>query len=496
MKRIRISGYTVSFNCITHDSPLVPSIRSMLGFCDEVVVVDAGSSDGTIDLLHEIARTDPRLRVVREFVDFSHPRWGIHLMTSLKARARLLCQGEYVWEMDADEVVGPQEYEKIERLLSTLQLSEGAVTSLTLPTAHFWGDISILRTDIPVWRPRLSKNDPRITHGLPFKRSKKDELGNVYLELLSDPATECHSSYAWVDLESDLPNTVPSNYSLNESLRITSLAEYFKALAELPVVLNVGTLNLARSLRLCTSFLPGYYSSIFCDHNFDSTEWNPLFKKPWMIVTDEEVSHAAARLKEGAPVQFIRNSTYSQELVSLTTHQIQIPLSIKDWIRESREREWGISSAPIYEEIKKESSNNPPSPTATLATEFSTLARDFTEVHDLEVELPYHQSSGRSDERVPIIHRTIPIDKEGLIDLAHRAFEEGHLEEGRRFLSYAENIAPKDATILMMRIDYLLSVNETQEAIVYAKRGLWLFPTRSEFRKAYQECIAQRGHND
>jgi GT2 family glycosyltransferase len=69
MKRIRISGYTVSFNCITHDSPLVPSIRSMLGFCDEVVVVDAGSSDGTIDLLHEIARTDPRLRVVREFVD-------------------------------------------------------------------------------------------------------------------------------------------------------------------------------------------------------------------------------------------------------------------------------------------------------------------------------------------------------------------------------------------------------------------------------------------
>ncbi len=464
----------------------------MLGFCDEVLVVDAGSSDGTLDLLHELARTDNRLRIIRESVDFSHPRWGIHLLSSLKARARLLCRGEYLWEMDTDEVVGPHEYEKIAQQLSRLESIKDAPPTLSLPTAYFWGDLSILRTDTPVWRTRLSKNDPRVTHGLSSKRRKRDELGNYYLELNSDPATDSHCSYVWLDLESDIPDTLPSEYSADGKLTISSLAAYFKALAELPVVLNVGTLNLARSLRLCTSFLPGYYTSIFRDYNFESIQWNPLFRKPWMIVTDQEISTTAELLKEGGPIQFIRNST-SQELKSFTTHQLQVPQSVQDWWRESGEREWSLSPTPFDEVASKTSDAYPPHHTTTLATEFSSLSGEYTEVHDLEVELPRHESTRRGDERVPIIHRTVPVDPEGLIELSHKAFSEGSIEEGRKFLSYAENIAPKDARVLMTRIDYLLSAGEAEDALVYAKRGLWLFPTRAEFRAAYQECLAQRG---
>ena len=492
MKRIRLSGYTVSFNCITHGSPLLASIRSMLGFCDEVVVVDAGSSDGTLNLLAEIARTDPRLRIIREFVDFSHPCWGIHLSTSLRARARLLCRGEYVWEMDTDEVIGPQEYEKVRGLLSLLEHSKDTAPSLALPIAHFWGDVAVLRTDIPVWRARLSRNDPRITHGLPSKRRKSDELGNNYLELNSDPEIDCRSSYVWLDLESDIPNTLPPGYSSNEKLTVTSLPEYFKALAELPVVLNLGTLNLTRFLRLCTAFLPGYYTSIFREYNFDSIEWNPLFKKPWMIVSDEEIITAAEQLKSQGPIQLINNS-FSHALTSSTTHQILIPQSVKDWSRELLERDWSISSIQMDEGIRNKSEEYAPKETTTLATEFSSLAGEFTQVHDLEVELPQHQSLRGDDEKIPIIHRTIPMDSGGLLELTHKAFQDGNIEEGLKFLSYAENITPKEANVLMTRIDYLLSVRETEDALVYAKKGLWLFPTRSEFREVYQECLAQRG---
>lgn len=464
----------------------------MLGFCDEVVVVDAGSSDETLELLNEIARTDTRLRIIREYVDFSHPRWGIHLSTSLKARARLLCRGEYLWEMDTDEVIGPQEYGKIEGLLSLLELSKDTTPTLALPTAHLWGDVSILRTDIPVWRTRLSLNDPRITHGLRSNSKKNDELGNSYLELQHDPAIECSSTYTWLDLESELSVTLPNKFSAISNGLISSLPDYFNALTELPVILNLGTLNIPRALQLCASFLPGYYTSIFRDYNFDSTQWNPIFKKPWIAVTNDEICSAAEILKEGGPTQFIRDSL-SQELKSFTTHQIQIPQSVKDWAREVYDREWSNSLAVSGESAPKREEGSTDKNTATLASEFSSLAGEFTEVHNLEVILPPHQSSGKYSEQIPIIHRTIPVDIGGLLELTHKAFEGGNIEEGRRYLSYAENIAPKDAHVIMTRIDFLLSLNESEDAIVYAKRGLWLFPTRAEFRKIYQECLAQRG---
>ena len=42
-----ISGYTTTYNCLKEDYPFLESIQSMLGFCDEVVVVDGCSDDGT-----------------------------------------------------------------------------------------------------------------------------------------------------------------------------------------------------------------------------------------------------------------------------------------------------------------------------------------------------------------------------------------------------------------------------------------------------------------
>ena len=38
----------------------------MLGFCDEVVVVDGGSTDGTWEELHDWALSEPRLKVHKE----------------------------------------------------------------------------------------------------------------------------------------------------------------------------------------------------------------------------------------------------------------------------------------------------------------------------------------------------------------------------------------------------------------------------------------------
>jgi Glycosyl transferase family 2 len=491
MTTIRLSGYTVTYNCIKQSYPLLASIRSMLGFCDEVIVIDAGSSDGTVDLLNEISRADSRLRVIQESVDFSHPRWALHLIGSLKARARMLCRGEYLWEMDADEVVGPQDYPKIEQLLSTFSDLSKDSSVLALPIAHFWGETSQLRTDIPVWRPRLSRNDARITHGVSTKNREKDELGNLYPKLITDPATDHIISLIWLDLDSEVPIIFPPSYSKTADLRMNSLAEYLSALEHLPVVLHLGTLNLSRTLYQCKFLWPGFFTSVFKDHNFDTTQWNPIFKKPWIALSDEEILEAATELRESGPVQFISRGL-NPELKGFTCHQLHIPQAVKDWVREAESLQgFSTEEGTIYPQSTH--NENSQSLGTTMAAEFAVLAGEYTEVHDLQVELPPHTSSSEGNERMPIVHRTIPVDVESLLHVALKALDEGQIQEGKRFLSFAENIAPKDPNVLITRIDFLLATNELADALAYAKRGLWLFPTHAEFRELYQQCLTAIG---
>ena len=86
----KISGYTTTYNCIKGCYPFRESIASMLGFCDEVVVVDAGSSDGTIDTLLEMQRLDSRIVVHVQDRDWSAPRSAV-FDGQQKALARAIC---------------------------------------------------------------------------------------------------------------------------------------------------------------------------------------------------------------------------------------------------------------------------------------------------------------------------------------------------------------------------------------------------------------------
>ena len=62
MKQGTISGYTTTYQCLQRHYPVKECVRSLLGFCDEVVVVDAGSTDGTIEVMNQLQREDSRLR--------------------------------------------------------------------------------------------------------------------------------------------------------------------------------------------------------------------------------------------------------------------------------------------------------------------------------------------------------------------------------------------------------------------------------------------------
>ena len=72
-----ISGYTTTKDCIAQDYPFEASIQSMLGFCDQVVIVDGGSTDGTWEKLEEISNNNESVIIHRQERDWDDSRFAV-----------------------------------------------------------------------------------------------------------------------------------------------------------------------------------------------------------------------------------------------------------------------------------------------------------------------------------------------------------------------------------------------------------------------------------
>lgn len=104
MKPKGLSGFTISKNCRSLDYCLIECIESMLPVCDEVVVGEMGSTDGTREILDAWMVTEPKLRVVT-IRDWTLERANHSWFTSAlnETREHLdYCQG---LQLDSDEVL-------------------------------------------------------------------------------------------------------------------------------------------------------------------------------------------------------------------------------------------------------------------------------------------------------------------------------------------------------------------------------------------------------
>ena len=280
-RRPSISGYTHTLNPKTHGYPFVQSIRSMLGFCDEVVVVDGGSTDGSWDDIAAIG--DPRIKIIANRWDPDEPGMdGIQ-----KAFGRVMCDpaAEFLWQQDCDEIVHEEDYEKV---LTAARSFPGDVSVMHLPVIELWGDDRHFRTDRHAWKWRLSRNDFNVTHGIVQQARLVGKDGRTYAkEGMSDGC-----EYIDVMTGQYLPHKGFWTDEL-ERVRRADPAEYgrrMNALFErLPCVYHYSWADLPRKVRNFRDF-------------WDDC-WTQLYRRPPVrrfpdVVSEEDVLRTAEELRE------------------------------------------------------------------------------------------------------------------------------------------------------------------------------------------------------
>ena len=297
--RPTISGYTTTRDCIRAQYLWKDSIRSMLGFCDEVVVVDGGSTDGTLEELRTWAETEPKLKVHLVERDWAHPRFAV-FDGAQKAEARKRCTGQFLWQMDADEIVPERDWDKVVQLCRTFPRE---VDLLSLPVTEFWGGPKKVRVDVNPWKWRLSRNLPHITHGIPGPLRKRDSEGHMHASPGTDGcdyvhaetgAVIPHGSFYTVEVHNARVAALQGNVDA-----LKGYTDWFRRATEaLPGVLHYSWYDIPRKIRTYRDYWSQHWQSLYDIRQEDTAENNMFFDKPWTEVTDEEIEALGKRLAD------------------------------------------------------------------------------------------------------------------------------------------------------------------------------------------------------
>lgn len=85
---------TVVVPCKDEEANLIPCVTSALGWADEILIADSGSSDGTLKLAQQLCSHHPEIRVVqKEFINYGN----------FKGWASSQARHDWVFVLDADE---------------------------------------------------------------------------------------------------------------------------------------------------------------------------------------------------------------------------------------------------------------------------------------------------------------------------------------------------------------------------------------------------------
>lgn len=329
-----LSGYSTTYNCVDQKYPFVESICSLLDVCDEVVVVDSGSTDGTWDVLNEMATDNPKLKIKQIEVDWQHPRFAYKSDGMQKAAARDLCTGDFCWQQDVDEIIHENDYQKIRNLLTSIPKS---VNLVALPVTEFWGNKGKIRIDVNPWKWRLSRNHPQITHGIPMQLRKQDENGDTYALQGTDSCDYVTKGtgeiVAFVNFHTQQTEQLRQMSMKDPAARQQYVQWFTKVIQNLPGVYHYSWFDLPRKIKTYKNHWSRFWQSLYNIKQEDTVENNMFFDKQWADVSDEEIDEIAIRLeREMGGWIFHRKIDWNNPTPSVIIEEITHPEVMQDYV--------------------------------------------------------------------------------------------------------------------------------------------------------------------
>jgi glycosyltransferase involved in cell wall biosynthesis len=298
VKKQTISGYTTTYNCVTQEYPFEESILSLTSFCDQVVVVDGGSNDGTLERLQVLSEAHESITVHVVQRDWNDTRFAVY-DGQQKAEARELCTSDFCWQQDVDEIVHEDDGQKIKNLVENFP---NTMDLIALPVVEYWGGYDKVRVDVNPWKWRLSKNKNYITHGIPSHLREHDEDGKLFSKQGSDGCD-------YIRTDNGLPIPCGNFYNQDlHTLRVDALkgdADSLKAYQEsisdivntYPGVFHYSWFNLERKIKTYKNYWSKHWQSMYNINQDDTAENNMFFDKPWSEVSDDDIKQLADELK-------------------------------------------------------------------------------------------------------------------------------------------------------------------------------------------------------
>lgn len=304
-----ISGYTTTYNAVKQLYPFEQCIASMLQFCDEVCVVDGGSTDGTWERLEQLAFDNMNVarngdvdlgklkikQVKRDWSSKRHPVFdGMQ-----KAEARAMCTKDFCWQMDSDEIVHEDDAPRILELARNMPKGADIVA---LPVIEYWGGPEKVRLDVQPWKWRLSRNSPDITHGIPVELRQEDADG-VYAMPGTDGcdmvSKATGSRIPFISFYTpEVDRARQAAMAGNEDARQQYEQWFNAATNQLPGVFHYSWFDLPRKIKLYRDYWQNHWSALWNRDTSDTAENNMMFGVPWSQVTDEMIVQKAQEMKD------------------------------------------------------------------------------------------------------------------------------------------------------------------------------------------------------
>lgn len=126
-----LSGYVCTRNCVELDYPFMQAIMSLIPVCEEVVVCDNGSWDGTGSLLMHLEAAFPNVRAITwdEPLPYGDRTWYDRWLNYTRGHLRYDMQ----LSIDADEIIDPRSYAAIRTAVHQQKV-------LWFEYVNFWSD--------------------------------------------------------------------------------------------------------------------------------------------------------------------------------------------------------------------------------------------------------------------------------------------------------------------------------------------------------------------